>query len=290
MMDPYEVLMLDRRACTLRDLHNNYYRLSAQLHPSRCKLPRKEAREVMQLLERSFEKVEADLQKRRHSDAGSVSAHLDPESMRNVSSVSSERAREASKKFDMARFNQVYESLRAPSVYDKGYQEWMRQTSGDENCPKACDEYDETYEPQASTYTRGKGMDFCEIGVDDVQDFGNLNDRGPKNAIKFADIRDAHSARNNMINSRLEADFKLKPKTLDDVIAERANTSTLVLTPAQARAHQERAALLERMEHVREQQVARATKEAAAHFDAAHNTMFRDVLSTPSSSSSSRKR
>ena len=275
-MDPYDVLMLDRRdACTLRDLHNNYYRLAAQLHPSRCKLPRKEAKEVMQLLERSFEKVETDLRKHRH-----------PDSVRDVACASSEKAREASKKFDMARFNQVYESLRAPSVYDKGYQEWMRQTSGEEDGPKACDEYDETCEPQACTYTRSKGgMDFCEIGVDDVQDFGNLNDRGPKNSIKFSDIRDAHSARNNMINSRLEADFKLKPKSLDDLIAERANVSTLVLTPAQARAHQERQAMNEKMEHAREQQVARATKEAAKHFDTAHQTMFRDVLSQPSSSS-----
>ena len=129
-MDPYDVLMLDRRdACTLRDLHNNYYRLAAQLHPSRCKLPRKEAKEVMQLLERSFEKVETDLRKHRH-----------PDSVRDVACASSEKAREASKKFDMARFNQVYESLRAPSVYDKGYQEWMRQTSGEEDGPKACDE------------------------------------------------------------------------------------------------------------------------------------------------------
>jgi hypothetical protein len=85
-----------------------------------------------------------------------------------------------------------------------------------------------------------------------------------------------------LINSRLEADFREKKRTLDDVLAERASEKSLVMTPAQARAHQEREARREMMEREREAQLERFTNDASRQFDKVHDVMFSGRNSHPS--------
>ena len=92
--------------------------------------------------------------------------------------------------------------------------------------------------------------------------------------MKYADVRDAHSARNNLIDSRLEADFREKKKSYDDILAERSNANSLILTPAQKRALDERRRLAEATETAREKRLREQTEEATKRFDAVHSQMF----------------
>lgn len=286
--DPYAVLMLERGKSTVQNLHDNYYRLSAQLHPSKCKLPRRAAHHILRLLETSFEKVENDLVNRTKGKRGSSSvSSYDHHSIKPVCSghhVSSnkvsnneEKTKELAKKFDMARFNKIFEENRPTTVYDNGYDEWMKNDMIEaENVPKACDEYDETFEPNACTFSKGRGMGFSELGLENVHDFGNVHDMKLRNnnAIQYADIRDAHTVRNNMVNSRLYTEFKMKQKTLDEIKAERENEQTFRLTPLQRRALEERMARQDASEKERMYKMIRSDEAAAINFNRVHAKMF----------------
>ena len=272
MDDPYRVLMLNQADATVSTLNANFQKLLAQLHPSKCSLPRASAEEVRVLLYKSYEKVLDDV---RDRDKKRVEPNVSRFLNENLQSSSgSEALKKKAHKFDMTRFNEIYDSNRAPSVYDKGYSEWMK-GDFDANAPKSCDDIStKKNDPEPVTFLHGKGIGFSELGADDISDFGNVTEFSSGSLMKYADVRDAHSARNNLIDSRLEADFREKKKSYDDILAERSNANSLILTPAQKRALDERRRLAEATETAREKRLREQTEEATKRFDAVHSQMF----------------
>lgn len=270
-MNPYKVLMLDPTNLSMRKLNGNFEKLVAQLHPSKCQLPRSSAEDVQKMLVNCYQMVLDDIRQNDQRSAAATGPRT--KHMGADLRMSDSEAKRAAKKFDMSRFNEVYDKNRTPTIYDKGYKDWL---SGnfDDNAPKSCDEYNSLQEPEPVNYFRGKGVGFSEIGAQDVSNFGNATDYGSKSCMKYYDIRDAHSCRNNLIDSRLESGFKQKERTYEDILAERARADSLLLSPAQAKAIQEQRAEQEREDVARERLLAEQMKRAAEQFDRTHEKMF----------------
>jgi len=314
-MNPYSVLMLTPGAFTLDDLKNNYRRLASQLHPGRCRLSKKDADDVLAMLTKCYRTLmddytarvqtssttknmgtlpelvmpstsrasTADVASSSSSSSSSTDVCRPPKQQRPsrskspVASTSDDRAREMAKKFNMARFNEVFDKNRTPSVYDKGYLEWLNGKEAEEkdgdSAPKACDEQ-VIHDPEPVTFLKCRNMTYTEIGVDDVNDFSKINDYGPRNSIKYSDLRQAHSARNNMIDARLVKEFKEQNKTLEDLKAERASKESITLTPAQEVALAERRIKAAQREKQRERSIETQDQFSAKQFNRAHASMF----------------
>lgn len=300
-MNPYDVLMLKPGRFSLHELDANYRKLMAQLQSSKQRLPSHSANDVAKMLTRAYDAVYAefcaDAGNNRRATTTSPSPQVSSFPVHNHNSATVRRAsgrtsstsigssgvsdgmdddkrREIAKKFDMSKFNRLFESHRQADVYDKGYEDWLRSNADCDDAPKTCDEYDEFYDPEPVTYMRGKGMGFTELGISDVNDFGNLTEYGPKGGVKFADLRNAHSARNNLINSRLEAEFRERPRTVEDVMAERANKAMLEMRPQERRKVEERRLVAQRADRERERLRRAALEKAARHYDRVHGLMF----------------
>lgn len=193
-----------------------------------------------------------------------------------VSTVPENAARDMAQKFDMAKFNKVFEDHRTPSVYDKGYLDWLNGEQADkedgDSAPKACD-VEQIHDPEPVSFVRCKNMTFTELGVDDVDNFGRT-DYGPRNAIKYSDLRAAYSARNNMINARLLAEYREQNKTLDQLKIERSRKEALELTPQQEAALAEKRRMELMREKAREITLSRQDQTSAQQFNVAHARMF----------------
>lgn len=242
-MDPHQVLMVAPGQFTVAQLKNNYRTLAGRLHPSVCSLPPKEADVVMRRLTLCYKRLMDETAPQRHAarkgaenDGRGVAAPPPPP-------PDNKRMTELAKNMDMERFNRVFEETRVRDAHNAGYQSWLtRADLPPEDVERVCDSQT-LAEPDPVSFMSSRDLGFSDIGVTSVDNFGNPVTR--YNAMQFTDLRDAHSERHNLMNSRMVRNFTEKPvRSVDDFKAERSDAKSVQLTPEE-RAMHERLRLLE---------------------------------------------
>lgn len=297
-MNPYEVMMLEPGTFTLQQLQSNYKRLASQLTPGTCKLSRAEADEVMDMLYSCYKALLNDYsaraaRSRSPSDVSAATASTASSSSASTRAVPTavkeksarsvaadgDRAREMAQKMDMARFNQVFDENRTPTVYDKGYAHWLKEQGDKEDgddAPKTCDVV-QIAEPEPVSFMRSRNMGFTELGLDDVDNFGRVNEHGPRNSIKYCDLRVAHSARNNLINAKMLAEFKEQNRSLEEIKQQRESAESMKMTPEQLKAYEENKRIRVLRERQRERALEQFDNTSAKQFNRAHASMFQSA-------------
>ena len=195
--------------------------------------------------------------------------------------VSETQARDMARNMSAEKFNKVFESYRVPTAYDQGYGDWIIRNDDEDrdDAPKTCD-VEDNQEPEPVSFLKNKNMNFTELGLNKVDNFGRVNEYVPR-SVNYCDLRVAHSARNNMINARLLQNFKEQNKSIEDIKKERSSKESVTMTPAQKEAHKRKLDELERREKLRVAIQFEKDKETARAFNEAHMNLF-GGMATPS--------
>ena len=206
-LDPYEVLGIQPNS-TLEEAKISYKYLALKHHPDKggnqalFNIITKAYETVYQRLEaiKPKEKIEHnDLKKASKGNFGSNKIKI------NMNG----------KKFDLNKFNDVYEKNRTTNPYEKGYSDWKDDLQDENvsigsnvstssfnsafNTSRQKNNYSKQIiqhdEPQA---TISGDLGFSELGIDEVNTFSK--NEGDSNTINFTDYKDAYTTESKLID------------------------------------------------------------------------------------------
>lgn len=210
-MEAYKVLMVEPGRFTTDELKNNYRTLAARLHPGVCTLSPEQADTVMKRLTRCYRQL--------LNESPGVIAPVTSQSLPTPLDVSGSdpRMKDMAKKMDMEKFNRIFEDSKIPEGHERGHGTWLQ----GEDAPDDCDENGNLLCDMNTGFAPDpySSMSSRDLGFFDLSEGKDNNLKCP--GLQFTDVRDAHSARHNMMNSRMYTEFKERPRTLEELKSER---------------------------------------------------------------------
>ena len=141
-------------------------------------------------------------------------------------------------KFNLERFNDVYEKNKMYNPYNKGYSDWKEELKDENttlNSNISSKNFNEAFNKSRKTNSYNKqiikteeptatisgDLGFSELGVDDISSFSKTE--GDSNSIGFTDYKDAYTKDSKLINPD-EITIE-RPNTLNKYKSERENIS-----------------------------------------------------------------
>lgn len=199
-MDPYQILDLPKNF-TLEQLKINFKRIAIKVHPD------KGGSEQLFLLVTNSYKTLLNEYNRRVSNKEFYELRNDFKK----ESRSHDHRPKMAEKFDIEKFNKIFNDHKMEDVYDRGYQDWMNKEDVPQEAPQmkmksfnidvfnnrfdtsqvdTNNKYIMRYKEPEALYA-SKKINFTEIGQDDVDDFSgdNLTNKN----LNFMDYRVAHT-------------------------------------------------------------------------------------------------
>jgi len=226
-MDPHEVLAVEPGRFNAEELKTNYRHMAQRLHPTKCQLPPQEAVAVLRRLTSCYVQLKEELRTREalsHKRKAVLGTAMAPPPSEP------QFAEEFAKNMDMERFNRVFEETRLPDPHSGGHHDWFsrEEPEEDELSHNLCDT-EACAEPDAMSCISSRDLGFSDLGVTSLDNYGNAS--RPARS-QFTDLRDAHTARHNLMTSRMVQNFQEKPmRTLDAMKLEREETASMTLSP-----------------------------------------------------------
>jgi len=279
-MDPHEVLAVEPGRFTAEELKTKYRHMAERLHPTKCQLPPQEALAVMRRLTNCYVQLKEDLRVREamrtsnQRTAALGNAEGDREdAFASIDPRLGERSEEFAKNMDMERFNRVFEETRLPDPHSGGHHDWFsrEEPEEDELSHNLCDT-DACDEPDAMSCISSKDLGFSDLGVTSLDNYGNP--LRPARA-QFTDLRDAHTARHNLMTSRMVQNFQEKPmRTLDALKLEREENASMRLSQEDLAEQQRIRAKKAEHDRRREAAIAEQNNLISKQFDRSRNILF----------------
>jgi curved DNA-binding protein CbpA len=164
-----------------------YRRRALALHPDKCRLDKARANATFATLTAAYKSL---LDRVRGEARQAAGFHeLKSSAAAAAPSEPPSRAAAPSPKFDLDRFNGVFDSTRVEDYTDHGYEEWLKSTAASDPDPDPDQELVEYREPQALHGTAAFGTTY-EYGTKRVSDYSadNLSDRD----LCYTDVRRAY--------------------------------------------------------------------------------------------------
>lgn len=205
-MDPYDVLNLPPRsataaACTIEQARYNYKVLARQLHPDKRApgVTNEDATYMFQVLTDAYKQVVSDIERAR-VDRTHHELRSDSASASGTGNGAGTLAHpEGDSKFNISKFNKVFDDIRQQPAEDSGYTEWMnknpatlQQAQEEERARIAKQTTIQRYRDPEPTPLPGRAssIPFTELGQTRNADFG----KGHGGAQTFfSDYRIAHT-------------------------------------------------------------------------------------------------
>ena len=228
-MDPYDVLNLPRNF-TADQLRANYRQLALQLHPDKCgaRLGPQRAAEMFQVLTSAYRELCAELRARASDRSWD---ELRAEAAVAAEAMAAQQAGGDGKRFDLSRFNAVFDAERpASDAYTRGYESWMRRADPEDERSRADEErrrrrreltvYQEPQALPAMAPTGGGGrrgaQGYTELGLERIPDFSGAAGSG----VAFTDYRLAHT-RSRLLDAEDETAGRKRVAASDGVTMEK---------------------------------------------------------------------
>lgn len=225
-MDPYKVLSLDKNF-TLDQLKRRYRELAIQLHPDRQTPNAKAmAQGMFEIVRGCYEQLlfdyKARMSDKQHADlktAFQIHEGMPSAQARTAQAQTAPPVTASGQKFDVNRFNKLFEENRLPDAYHgQGYDEWMRKHDPDANpqaLRRACGAIVHYKDPEPMLTGVAAGP-FYQLGVDKVSDFSGSD---------YMDYRLAHTT-TKLVDERAAAAAGRKDyRSVEDLKHERASMS-----------------------------------------------------------------
>lgn len=297
-MDPHDVLNLRRGAFSLEELRTNYKSLARQLHPDKCgaRMGAEQANQMFVILtdaykqllkllrarqnDRSFHELReasrADLSTQGNSgDVPPGHVMTSPGSSR--SGAGTRAAPDSTShppldptKFNVARFNEVFDGNRLTDVHDRGYKAWIERTQREPVIPSRRQRQLIKYEePLPVSSSRRGATAYTELGTERISDFSR--DDVVRHGIEYTDFRVAHTT--SMLVDEGAVTPRIEFSTVDQLQAHRAS-QPLTATEEDLRLQAER----KRREAERELERERVQKQRdqiiSDHYDRVHRALL----------------
>ena len=212
-MNPYEVLDVPRNF-TLQQLKDNYKRIALKVHPDKGG-----SEQLFLLVTKCFKKLIQEYHK-READKQFHELKSDFAKQSECQTMTPTNTEHAYKggKFNLERFNKVFDENRVGEVYDKGYTDWMKDAKvppedavqkrafGKGGKSFSVDAFNNAFESETRVDTSNKyivkykepealvcakKIAFTELGEDNVDDFSG--DNMTKKHLNFMDYKVAHT-------------------------------------------------------------------------------------------------
>lgn len=211
-MDPYNLLDVPKNF-SLSQLKENYKRIALQVHPDKggteqlFQLVTKAYKLLLEeynrrVSERQFHELKTDFQKSVKIQQPYQQPAFQQASSAGAASSSSDR-------FDVKRFNKIFDETRMQDITDKGYQDWMtEETVPKQKQLKNFNEkaFHRSFEKQTAVdrnnkyiipykepepLLMSKKINFTEIGQEDIDDFSG--DNTSRKNLNYMDYKVAHT-------------------------------------------------------------------------------------------------
>lgn len=221
-MNPYEILNVPKNF-TLEQLKDSYKRIALKVHPDKGG-----SEHLFLLVTKCFKKLLQEFHKRQadrqfnelkaafHKDAQQFqpSMHTATTSSRSythahTNNSTHQESPRPSTKFDVNRFNKVFDENRLENAHDKGYGTWVTEEAPEAPRPKQrfkLETFNKTFDEQAridnsnkyiikykepEALITSKKIAFTELGEDDIDDFSG--DNMSKKNLNYMDYKVAHT-------------------------------------------------------------------------------------------------
>lgn len=212
-IDPYKTLQItDPKTYTYDQVRSNFKRLVLEYHPDRTAIQNVgelNKSPVFQTLKFSYDYLVAEL-KNRDSDKPHHELKAAAKAVPIAPAPSATNIAIKPEKFDITKFNSVFNENRLKDAYDEGYGNWTEDT------PQSIQKAIITYK-DPEPYATGRFSSSYELGRDRVGDYSGDT---VGTSLKFMDFKLAHTTTMlvdpNTVNDRPEF------KTVDEIKKHRA--------------------------------------------------------------------
>jgi len=273
-IDPYAVLQLPRTGFTHAQLKANYKRLALALHPDKNN-PTSTA--LFQVLTNCYKQLTRELTLRKQEPShlelraqsqafAEAQGQAPRQNVRLAGGVAPGAAGampllsadEARKRFNLARFNQVFDDHRLVDGHQDGYERWLRDGGGGGGGGADGSSSSQQLPPQQNQHVvRYKApealpahntLPFYELGVDRVHNHSgeNLGARG----LHYMDLKRAHTT-DRLVDASVVAARK-EYRTVNELEADRERTAAQPLSEKEWAALQRRKRREEKAEQERQ--------------------------------------
>lgn len=274
-MDPYNVLGVQKNF-TLQELKDKYKQLAVKVHPDKGG-----TEHLFLLVTKCFKTLLKEYKRREEQkEYHELKADFKRQQAQPQRPAPSTR-------FNIDKFNQVFESNKLESAYDKGYKDWVSDDPNTDIAKPAKkftkDGFNKAFEQQQvnqeSKYIvkyrepealpMAKKLNFTDLAETHIDDFSG--DNTTKKHLNYMDYKVAHST-SRIVDPSLKDKIKFY-KNIDELEKHRANLSyepnEETIEEEQARQKQERKREHERREALRQQE-----KMMQEHYDRVHMLML----------------
>lgn len=220
-VNPFKVFNLPQNF-TFEQLKARFKELVLKHHPDRNNIDSVKTTPMFQIISGCYKMLLNELELREREKA--------PHELRNGSRTFVQQQEQrpyenvnfggvaAKKKFDLERFNKIFNELRIKDELDDGYERWMSDPSSfDKKHNRALIKYQEP-EPLVGSKAMGN---FYELGQSKVDDFSGTNMTARN--LNYMDYRVAYTTHTLVDESVI--DPRRQYKSVNDIEADRANVS-----------------------------------------------------------------
>ena len=274
-VDPYKILNLSKNF-TREELRESYKRLALQVHPDRggTDYMFKLVTYCYKLLCKEYNTRTSDKQ---YQELKEMFKKEPPPSTNN------------NNKFNIDKFNKVFEENKLDSLHDSGYGDFLKETSAQDeptkvfNSSKISNEtfnkkFEELSKPSTNKFVAkyrepealetSKKMNFTILGQDTLDDFSG--DNMSRKNLNFMDLKLAHTTSRIVDPQKVKA--RKNYKSIDEFEADRSALSHQM--SEKDRVYYEKMERLEQAkEKARMKKVAEQDEIASAHFQRLHNLL-----------------
>lgn len=287
-MDPYEILNLPAngaRSCTLEQVRFNYKQLARQLHPDKRPdtVSQEDATYMFQVLTDAYKRVVAEVErhrierthdelKRGAQDFFGGGGGVDPAAAAKFAGGGGGGDGGKKQRFNIAKFNKVFEDVRVSAAEDRGYGDWMnknpaslRQAEEEERARIARQTALQKYRDPEPTPLPGRcarQMTFTELGSR-RKDFGGVD---------FSDYRIAHTT-TRLADEQARQQAEANRVSYEALKRER-ESATFEMTAADLRAEELRRSEQARLEERRRRTLERQDEVMTRQYERANRLLL----------------
>lgn len=234
-MDPYKILDVPKNF-SLNQLKDNYKRIALKVHPDKGG-----TEQLFQLVTKAYKMLVEEYNRRVAERDFNELKHEFRQTLKSQSARPTTRYQDneprANSKFDINKFNQVFQENRIDTVTDKGYHDWMSTT--DAPAPKQLKNFNDKafhrqFDKQAAIdknnkyiipykepepLLMSKKIGFTELGQDDIDDFSGENTS--KKNLNYMDYKVAHTT-TRIVDPTLAKNIR-QYKNIDELEKDRSS-------------------------------------------------------------------
>lgn len=214
-MDPYQILQVPK-TFSLDQLKSQYKRIALQYHPDRHKNNKEHALQMFKVVTSCYKHLIQEYNK-QINDKSHEQLKMTFTSFNQPKELP---VTEPETKFNVHRFNHVFDTVKTDTHMDHGYDKWMK-----EDPKKAVEEKNKVVkytEPKPVEY----GLEYYTLGVKKISDFSGEN--MSSSGLHFMDYRVAHTT--DKIIDPSKVNQRKEFKSVEDLKVDRS-TVTATMSP-----------------------------------------------------------